>query len=332
MNSLNYLVKTLFISLIIFSSEITNGYSQYSKITDYQVYFGVAKKDKEYLIIIRKFTKDQKEYFLLVNPFDLKTKIILINECKYIESGLDKIKPWFSKSAYFRSLNDSKENAMKMQDAGITHSLPSETGIILTIDLCPSEHPLNRKIFTSLIEALKDTELPVPIAIAISGHWINKHPQDLEWLKELQSKGVVNITWINHSLNHYYNKKLPLENNFMLNNKTNVKNEILGNEKLMIINGLEPSVFFRFPGLISNNELLDTVCSYGLITIGSDAWLAKGGKVNNGSIVLIHGNGNDHIGVSKFIKLINSKKPEELKKSWLLFDLRESIEEEYIKN
>ncbi|MFZ4412187.1 MAG: hypothetical protein ACOYOV_03810 [Bacteroidales bacterium] len=115
-------------------------------------------------------------------------------------------------------------------------------------------------------------------------------------------------------------------------NTTNVKEEILGNEILMIKNGLEPSVFFRFPGLISDYELLYIVYGFGLITIGSDAWLAKGNPAHKGSIVLIHGNGNEAIGVSKFFELLISKKDEERKKSWLLFDLRESLEEEFHQN
>ena len=151
-------------------------------------------------------------------------------------------------------------------------------------------------------------------------------------MKELQLKKEIDITWINHTLSHYYNKKLPLRNNFMLDKSTDIKSEILGNEQLMLKNGLIPSVFFRFPGLTSTNELLDSICSYGLITIGSDAWLAKGQAVHNGSIVLIHGNGNEPLGVSKFIQLIISKKQEEINKSWLLFDLRKSLETEFMQH
>lgn len=319
----------IFLSSIIILSVIANGYTQSSVITDYQVYFGITKKDNKDLIIIRKFMKDKKEYFFLVNPFNLDTEVIETKECESIKLGFNDIKSKFYESVYFRALDEARENVRSMQDEGITHALPQETGINLTIDLCPSEHPLDRKLFMTLINAYQNIEHPIPLAIAISGHWINRHPQDLIWLKELQSKGEIYITWINHTLSHHFNKKLPLQNNFMLMKTTDVRNEILGNEILMIKNGLKPSVFFRFPGLISNDKLLDTVSSYGLITVGSDAWLAKGESAHRGSIVLIHGNGNEPIGVARFIKLINSKKAEERNRSWLLFDLRKSIDEEF---
>ncbi len=323
-------VFTLFfvISLITVLGAV-DGYAQDNIITNYQVCLGIVKKDITNFIMLRKFTKNKEEFLLIVDPFNLETKIIRKKECNSIETGFDKIEAKFSQTAYFRSLNESKDNAKNLQDAGITHSLPEEAGINLSIDLCPSTHPLNNKIFTTLINTFKNIEHPIPLAIAISGKWINEHPIDLQWLKHLQQKGDIDITWINHSLSHQFNKKLPLENNFMLMNTTNVKNEILGNEVLMIKNGLEPSVFFRFPGLISDIELLNIVYGFGLITIGSDAWLAKGNPVHKGSIVLIHGNGNEAIGVSKFFELLVSKKAEEKKKSWLLFDLRESLEEEF---
>jgi hypothetical protein len=65
--------------------------------------------------------------------------------------------------------------------------------------------------------------------------------------------------------------------------------------------------------------------AFGLIPIGSDAWLAKGQQPNTGSIVLIHANGNDPLGIDRFIRLVERKHPDIVNKSWLLYDLRESI-------
>jgi len=333
MNNYNYLksaiYRIIFFVLLITIIINTEGKSQSALIRNYQVYIGIARKDNTDLIILRKFTKNNQYYFVLVDPNSLDTKISLKKECNSIKTGFEAAEVKFAETVYFRSLKASKDSGCSLQDAGITHSLPKEAGINLTIDLCPSHHSLNSNIFISLLNTFRNIERPVPLAIAISGRWMKEHPQDLAWLKQLQQKGDIDITWINHSLSHHFNKYLPPENNFMLMNTTNVKNEILGNEKLMIENGLLPSVFFRFPGLISNKELLNTVYSYGLITIGSDAWLAKGNQAHEGSIVLIHGNGNEAIGVSKFLELLISKKTEAMNKSWLLFDLRKSMEEEF---
>jgi hypothetical protein len=93
--------------------------------------------------------------------------------------------------------------------------------------------------------------------------------------------------------------------------------------------GFLSSVFFRFPGLVSDQQVVDSVVSYGLIPIGSDAWLAKGQPVHRGSIMLIHGNGNEPVGIQDFIRLLQNEKSSVMKKEWLLYDLRESIEDEF---
>lgn len=110
---------------------------------------------------------------------------------------------------------------------------------------------------------------------------------------------------------------------------TDMNYEILETEKAMLKNGLLPSVFFRFPGLVSDQQLVYKLTDYGLIPIGTDAWLAKGQQPQAGSIVLIHGNGNEPTGVNDFIKLLQSEAGSIAKKQWLLYDLRESVEEEF---
>lgn len=69
--------------------------------------------------------------------------------------------------------------------------------------------------------------------------------------------------------------------------------------------------------------------SYGLIVIGSDAWLAKGEQSHAGSLVLIHGNGNEPLGVNDFLSLLNCERRDIKVREWLLYDLRESVEQEY---
>lgn len=122
---------------------------------------------------------------------------------------------------------------------------------------------------------------------------------------------------------------MPLAENFLLAPGTNLEIEVLENEKLMLKNGLTPSVFFRFPGLVSDKSIVDKITAYGLIPIGSDAWLAKGQQPNAGSIVLIHGNGNEEIGVKDFIQLLKTKEADVKSKQWLLFDLRQGLEKEF---
>ena len=95
----------------------------------------------------------------------------------------------------------------------------------------------------------------------------------------------------------------------------------------MLKNGLIPSAFFRYAELVSDQQLVNKVTDFGLIPIGSDACLATGQQPNAGSIVLIHGNGNEPVGVADFIKLLRSKTRQIAKKQWLLYDLSESVDD-----
>ena len=194
--------------------------------------------------------------------------------------------------------------------------------------ICPSHRPLDRRIFTDLFNEFKKVEKPAPIALSVSGLWMLNHVQDLEWLKQLRNEGEIRITWVNHSYNHRVSKSAPLKENFLLEPGTNINYEVLATEQLMLKNGLVPSTFFRFPGLVSDQQLVYKITDFGLIPIGSDAWLAKGQQPQAGSIVLIHGNGNEPVGVDDFIKLLRSKTKQIAQKQWLLYDLRESVEEE----
>jgi len=81
--------------------------------------------------------------------------------------------------------------------------------------------------------------------------------------------------------------------------------EILDDERLLIANGETPSLFFRFPGLVSSDPLMQAVRRFHLITLGADAWLAIGQKPRPGSIVLVHPNGNEPWGLALFADDLN---------------------------
>lgn len=301
----------------------------YLKIINYNAYFGWAKHFPQDWMIIRKFVGDGKSYFLLVNPQTLETKIDETGFYQVQHMTQDETKAFFKNTPYLKAINKAESRSVATQDAGIEAGLPKETGISLTADLCPSHRPLDRIIFTDIFDQFKKVEQPVPIALSITGIWMKQHPQDLQWLKKMQADREIYITWINHSYNHRVSLKAPLKQNFLLEPGTDINYEVLETEKAMLKNGLLPSVFFRFPGLVSDQQLVYRVTAFGLIPIGTDAWLAKGQQPQAGSIVLIHGNGNEPVGVNDFINLLKSKTASIAKKQWLLYDLRESIDQEF---
>lgn len=303
--------------------------ARFDDIKNYRLAFGWAHHYPQDWVVLRQFDDRNKHYCLLVNPQTLETKIDETNFYQIKTLSAAEVRSQFKKSPYSKALSSAENKSVMIQDAGIERGMPKETGISLTADLCPSHKPLDRRIFTDIFTEFKKAEQPVPIALSITGVWMRQHQQDLEWLKQMQQKREIYITWINHSYTHRVSRTLPLKENFLLKSGTNISYEVLETEKAMLRNGLLPSVFFRFPGLVSDQQLVYDITGFGLIPIGTDAWLAKGQQPQAGSIVLIHGNGNEPVGVSDFINLLKSKSSEITKKQWLLYDLRESVDEEF---
>jgi hypothetical protein len=318
--------------LIIFSLYYfdVNVFGQnFDDLKRYKVNFATAAHANEKLIAIRSFSANNQKYLLLVNPETLDTKVDLASNYTTSSLQFQNVLAIFKNTAYVKSIEAAAAaKDLQLQNAGIDHAIPNEKGITLTIDLCPSHKALDRIIFQSVFDEFKKIEQPAPLAISVSGKWMLKHQDDLNWLKSLVEKKELNITWVNHTYNHEVNK-LPLAENFLLAPGTNLDMEVLENEKLMLKNGLTPSVFFRFPGLVSDKTIVEKIEAYGLIPVGSDAWLAKGQQPNAGSIVLIHGNGNEEIGVKDFIQLLKTRQADVKSKQWLLFDLRQGLEKEF---
>jgi hypothetical protein len=181
-----------------------------------------------------------------------------------------------------------------LQNAGLTHG--GGQGDFVTGDLCPSQKPLDRAFFTRLESAGPHA----PVALSISGLWLIHHFDDFRWLVGERNSGALNIVWTDHTYHHPYHRKLPNDANFLLSKGVDPQEEILDTERLLIANGETPSLFFRFPGLVSSDPLMQAVSQFHLVTLGADAWLALGQKPGRGSIVLVHPNGNEPRGLSLF--------------------------------
>jgi hypothetical protein len=213
--------------------------------------------------------------FVAIREFDNKYLIVDIDRLNtYIVSKND--------TSSSKLVNNSKY--LKLLKKKIFKN--GQNNYYLTADLCPSLKSLDIKFLKNINH---------PISIAITGKWIEKHQDDFELLKK-----QVNITWINHSYEHRYTKNLPNHKNFLLSENTNFDEEIFELERLLIKNGITPTIFFRFPGLVYNQELLDRLNLLGLIAIDSNAWLAKNEIPQNGSFILIHINGNEPNGLEIF--------------------------------
>jgi len=181
-----------------------------------------------------------------------------------------------------------------LENAGLKHG--EGEGAFLTGDLCPSSKPIDR----DFIERLAADGPHTPIALSISGLWLTHHYADYLWLLNKQASGAIDILWTNHSYHHPFKRGVALDRNFLLTPGVDADAEILDTERLLIANGQTPSLFFRFPGLISNAELMQAARRHHLISLGADAWLALRQQPKEGSIVLVHPNGNEPAGLKVF--------------------------------
>jgi hypothetical protein len=279
-------LKYLFFLLLTFA------FISEAAIQNYHPVFASAIDTKgDQLVAIRNYQLDHTNYFLTVNPNNLQTTIIPANQLTLNSVNLNKL----SATPYFKLLKKYSQPPYKLQNYGHTHALHPVTGIFLTVDLCPSTKPFEKELFTSI---------QGPIAIAISGRWLLQHPDEFNWL--IAQKNI-RITWVNHSFTHPYQPNIPLAKNFLLSDPGNFDYEVLATEELLIANNQTPSIYFRFPGLVANKQLIKKLNKLGLVPLGADAWLAKNEKAQNGSIILVHGNGNEHLGVTMLFKLITEK-------------------------
>ena len=299
---------------------------QAAAIKDYHPYTAeLYTKDKKFArIALRKFSKNDKKYYLVVEPDTLRTEIVPEGEYLIIKRLLGEIRAQNRNLSYFKAIRCAENNSGPLQNAGIAR-LPGTNAIYLTADLCPSSRPLDRDFFNILISEYGKYNKPSPVSLSVTGRWMEQHMEDLQWLIGLEAKKELSITWINHSYTHFYRKRLPLQNNFLLHEGTNLENEILRTELRLIEYGALPSVFFRFPGLVSSRELFSAVTAYGLIPIGSDAWLAKNQEPQPGSIILVHANGNEPDGIARFHALLRKNRKDIIDGRWIMRDLRTGI-------
>ena len=264
-------------------------------------------------VAIRAYRQGGVEYRLTVDPHSLQTRLEKAADLQ-CDATAGSAEALLSGTPYQHALDVERENEQLVQDAGLVRSLNPVKGYFLTADLCPSSRKgFNDELFETLEQASRvHGNAPLPVALSVTGGWMRMHPQALAWFRDEAAAGRLQITWVNHTLSHPYDTQLDLNHNFMREAGIDPLNEILGLEQLLVGQGIAPSVFFRFPGLVSSPELIETLERLHLVAVGSDAWLAKGQQPKAGSVILIHGNLNEPVGVKLMLDWVASQNKDSL--------------------
>jgi hypothetical protein len=273
--------------------------AQGDRIADYRPVLercvGPAAEDR---LGTRRMSVDGEALLLTVDPRSLETRLERAACLRCVETSAEDV----AETRFFRALRAAPEAARPpaLINAGLIHG--NGAGVYVTGDLCPTARPLDR----AFIEEIAAHAPGAPLTLAISGAWLAHHAADFGWLKEKEASGAVRITWANHSYSHPYVVGLADRRNYLLRPGVDFDREVFETEKLLIVNGGTPSVFFRFPGLVADPALLAKLRGLNLIPLGADAWLALGAAPRDGSIVLVHPNGNEPLGLKLFSRYLAS--------------------------
>ena len=173
--------------------------------------------------------------------------------------------------------------------------------VSVTVDLCWSLRPYERDFFRFVPRVAK-LKGDASITLFVTGRWLEQHPEEVERLIELSREPGVGMTWGLHSWVH--SKQRPFMNEY---SPEQVRDDNLRVEAELLRWGIVPSIFYRFPGLVHDEPRLRAMLDLDLISVDCDSWVAsmRRGRAphhlwpSDGSILLIHGNGNENIGIPR---------------------------------
>ncbi len=316
-------MKTLVAILLLLSLSLTGSTARAAvKVTSYKnifkPYYGT---DKKILVAIRGFAYGEGKKLLAVDPYTFDT---LITDASSADASGEVPPDILNSTPFMKALERYSSSDGKLQNSGITRGECDTGGFFLTMDLCPSRKPFDRELFTATTGITPNT--PAPVAIAVSGLWIERHKKEFDWIVNEEKAGRLKVTWVNHTYSHPYDPRKPNIENFLLTPGVDLEEEALREEATLIEHGEVPSPFFRFPGLVSSDGLLLKLKGLSLIPIGADAWIAKREAPKDCSIILVHGNGNEPEGIQMLLEFYDKNREGFKKGEKRLLPLRDAFQ------
>lgn len=267
------------------------------------VKLGAAIDEGSHLSVIRSLVIDGKPAKVVVDADSLQTSLV---EATVLEAS--STKDAFADAPYEKSLASLASGTKTLSHLGPDAPRAAAEQFALTIDMCQSHKPWEKRLFDWLVSLSNQTHAPIPIGIAMTGVWAKAHTAELDRLNAWQAEGKIAITWVNHSSTHPLHCKNTScsEATFLTEPGTDMDEEVFGLERSLLARGMMPSTLFRFPGLVHNQERLKQLSRLSLMPLDADGWIAKGEPIKDGAVVLVHGNGNEPAGITGFLKQVTT--------------------------
>jgi hypothetical protein len=214
----------------------------------------------------------------------------------------------FIDAPYEKSLASLADGSSALSHIGPEAPIAAPEQFALTIDMCQSSKPWEKRLFDWIVSLSNQLHQPIPIGIAMTGVWAKAHPTELDQLNAWQAQGKLAITWMNHSSTHplFCQDHACVHGLFLTEPHVDMDEEVMGLERSLLAGGMMPSAIFRFPGLVHNQERLKQLSRLSLLPLDADAWLALGQKIHQNAVVLVHGNGNEPEGIALFLKAVTT--------------------------
>lgn len=259
------------------------------------------------VVAIRALTFDGASARLVVDADALTTSLVRASDLERasrVTTATDRV----AESPYLASLADltRRTRALDHLDDD-ARTAGAREPFTLTIDMCQSRKPWEARLFQWAVRLADDTGKAVPIGVAMTGGWAKAYPRELDQLLGWERAGKLQITWINHSATHplHCEDASCRRAAFLTHASVDFRAEVLGLERALLERGQAPSPIFRFPGLMHDATRLAELTRLSLMALDADAWIAKGQPIKPGAVVLVHGNGNEAVGIDMFLRQVN---------------------------
>lgn len=260
------------------------------------------------LAVIRTATFQGEATRLVVDAESYATSLVSASALEHASraaNAADRVQ----ETPYVRSLAD-----LARRGGALDHVSPeapdlgADEPFALTIDMCQSRKPWDKRLFEWAVSLSNDLGKAVPVGIAMTGGWAKAHPAELEQLITWHRSGKLAISWINHSSTHplHCQDASCRTAQFLTAPSVDFDEEVLGEERVVLARGMVPSTVFRFPGLVHDANRLKQLSRLSLMPLDADGWIAKGQPIRPRAVVLVHGNGNEAPGITGFFSQVES--------------------------